>query len=86
MVRIIRMGRMYKLIKLTKLFRILKVVKGKKKLSSAMKDYFKVSAGLERLIFGLVSFIITIHIVSCLWIFFGYFDFIGSWLDSQTID
>lgn len=86
MIRVVRMGRMYKLIKLTKLFRILKVVKEKKKLSSAMKDHFKIGAGLERLIFGLLSFIVTIHIVSCLWLFFGYFDFIGSWLDSETID
>ena len=31
-------------------------------------------------------FLIIIHIVSCLWIFFGYFDFIDSWLDNEAVD
>ena len=31
-------------------------------------------------------FISIIHIVTCLWIFFGNFDFIGSWLDNGNID
>ena len=31
-------------------------------------------------------FLVIIHIVACLWIFFGYYDFIGSWLDSDDID
>lgn len=51
-----------------------------------MKEYIKVGAGFERLAFGLILFLVIIHIVSCLWIFFGYYDFIGSWLDSDDID
>ena len=36
--------------------------------------------------FGLIIFLVVIHIVSCLWIFFGHYDFIGSWLDSEIYD
>jgi len=51
-----------------------------------VQEYIKIGAGFERLAFGLIIFLVIIHIVSCLWIFFGYYDFIGSWLDSETFD
>jgi len=51
-----------------------------------MKEHIRIGAGVERLAFGLSLFLVIIHIVSCLWIFFGYYDFIGSWLDSNDID
>ena len=85
-VRVVRIGRMYKLIKLTKLLRMLKVVKEKSKLFKFVQEYIKIGTGFERLFFGLLIFIVIIHIVSCLWIFFGQFDFIGSWLDSTDIE
>ena len=85
-VRVVRIGRMYKLIKLTKLLRMLKVVKEKSKLFKFVQEYIKIGTGFERLVFGLLIFVVIIHIVSCLWIFFGHFDFIGSWLDSTDIE
>ena len=81
-----RIGRMYKLIKLTKLLRIIKVVKEKSKIAQLMKEYIKVGAGFERLVFGLILFMVMIHIVSCLWIFLAYYDFIGSWVDDASFD
>ena len=72
---------MYKLIKLTKLLRILKVMKEKSKIAKVVKNYIKIGTGVERLVFGSLMFVVIIHIVSCLWIFLGYFDFVGSWLD-----
>jgi len=86
MIRVVRIGKMYKLIKLTKLLRMLKVVKEKSKLFKFVQEYIKIGTGFERLLFGLLLFLVIIHIVSCLWIFFGTFDFIGSWLDSSEID
>jgi len=86
MIRVLRIGKMYKLIKLTKLLRILKILKEKSKIAKVVKEYIKIGAGVERLVFGMVIFVVIIHIVSCLWIFLGYFDFIGSWLDNDEID
>ena len=70
-IRVVRIGRMYKLIKLTKLLRMLKIVKEKSKLFKYVQEYIKLGSGFERLFFGLLIFIVIIHIVSCLWIFFG---------------
>jgi len=83
MIRVLRIGKMYKLIKLTKLLRILKVIKEKSKIAKVMKEYIKIGAGVERLTFGLLMFLVIIHIVSCLWIFLGYFDFESSWVDNE---
>ena len=79
MIRMFRIGRMYKLVRLTKLIRILKVVRKRSKIATAVKEVLAISAELERLIFGMIMFLIVLHIVSCLWIFFGYYDFI-EWL------
>ena len=51
-----------------------------------LKEYISIGAGFERLAFGLIIFLVIIHIVSCMWIFFGYYDFIGSWVDNPTFD
>ena len=86
MIRIVRIGKMYKLIKLTKLLRILKIIKKKSKIAKILTNYIAIGKGVERIVFGMLGFIVIVHIVSCLWIFLGNFDFIGSWLDNSEID
>lgn len=71
MIRLSRIGRMYKLIKLTRLLRVLKIVKEKSKLLKYIRDILKIGAGFERLFFLTVMFMIIVHIVSCMWVFFS---------------
>ena len=69
LVRIARFPKLYRLIKITRLIRVLKVLKQKNKFIKYLKKVLKISAGLERLLFFLLFFLLICHIVSCLWIF-----------------
>jgi hyperpolarization activated cyclic nucleotide-gated potassium channel 1 len=66
--RIARLPKLYRLIKVFRLIRIMKVVKERNTIIKYVNDFFKISAGYERLIFfAIISFVI-IHIGSCFWI------------------
>jgi len=59
---------MYKLIKLTRLFRILKIIKERSKIAMYLRDFLKISLGFERLFFFTLSFMMAVHIFTCLWV------------------
>ena len=68
-IRVTRIGKLYKLVKITRLLRLLKVVKSQGKLFKGLSGQFKISEGLERLLFSLVLFIMLCHCMACFWIF-----------------
>lgn len=72
--RIARVGRFYKLVKLTKLVRIFKIMKEQDKLLNFITDHLKVNAGITRLIFFILIFILLCHISTCLWIVVATFN------------
>jgi len=88
LVRVARFGRLYKLVKLTKLLRILKILKDKSKILKQFKEYVKVGAGFERLVFFFMIFFILCHIVACLWIICATLvddeNFEGTWLSKYV--
>lgn len=67
MVKITRLGRMYKLIKLTRLTRIAKFVKNGSKLGEYIREFLKISNGLERIFLFVFGFLLLCHIICCLW-------------------
>ena len=83
MVRIARIGRMYKLVKLTRLLRVLKVVKQRGKLLKYVQDFLNIGIGFERLVYFVLTFIIGLHIISCLWIIIGNLEYGAddTWMD-----
>lgn len=69
--RILRLPKIYKLIKMTRLVRMLKIVKERNKLVKYLSEILKIGVGFERLLFFVLLFLITCHIIACLWIFAG---------------
>ena len=67
--RIARFPKLYRLVKIMRLVRILKIVKQKSKFVKYLNEVLKITAGLERLLFFILLFIVICHIVTCLWIF-----------------
>lgn len=67
-VRIAKFGRLYKLIKLTKLLRLIRIIKNQKVLMNYIHYVFRVSAGIKRLIFFFLIFMVLCHIGTCLWL------------------
>ena len=62
------MDKAYKMIKLIKLLRIMKIIKDRTKIFYYMDRFIGVSAGIQRLMFYFLIFIILSHIATCLWI------------------
>ncbi len=71
MVRIARVGRMYKLVKLTRLLRVLKVAKNKNNLAKYILQYLHIGPAVESLVYFLLSFLLVLHIATCLWLIVG---------------
>ncbi|CAG9327285.1 unnamed protein product [Blepharisma stoltei] len=71
LVRLSRLPRLYKLVKLTKMIRLAKVGKMKNKVARYMSNLLKIDAALERLFWLIITFLILIHILACLWGFIG---------------
>ena len=67
MVKITRLSRMYKLIKLTRLTRLAKFLKNGSKIGEYVREFLKMSNGLERIFIFLFGFILTCHIIGCIW-------------------
>ena len=77
--KVIRIGsvpRLYRLIKMAKLIRMIKIIKARSQMLKYISKLYRVDAGVERLIWFLITFLVMIHILACLWIFIGeyYFD------------
>jgi hypothetical protein len=64
------MGKLYKLVKLMRLFRILKVLKQKNKLVSSLKTHISFGPGFERLMTFVAGLMMSLHILSCIWVMF----------------
>ena len=71
LIRVARIGKLYKLVKITRLIRLLKVIKQKGQVFEKMTSRFKLSEGLERLIFFFGIFLMIGHTMGCIWVFTG---------------
>ena len=84
--RIGRLPRLYRLIKMAKLIRMIKMIKSRSQVLKYIGEILKVNAGVERFIWFLITFMLLIHVLSCLWIFIGVFymdDNFNNWI-TQT--
>mmetsp|Transcript_16211 Transcript_16211/g.23456 ORF Transcript_16211/g.23456 Transcript_16211/m.23456 type:complete len:616 (-) Transcript_16211:47-1894(-) len=75
LIRVARLPRLYRLIKIAKLARVVKIVKNKGTISKYFNFIFKLSAGVERLILSLLTFVVVLHVICCLWVFIGKFNY-----------
>ena len=62
---------MYKLVKLTRLLRVLKVAKKKNNMAKRFLEILNVGPGFERLVYFILSFLLVLHIATCLWLIVG---------------
>lgn len=69
--RISKFGRLYKLIKLLRLLRILKLIKDKNKFMKVMTEMLQMSLAIERMIFFLLVFALSMHLAACLFLIIG---------------
>jgi len=65
--RLSRIGRIQKLIKLSKLARLMKTIKVKSRMSKHLRELIKISVGLERIMMMLTTFIVLLHVLTCVW-------------------
>lgn len=72
--RFTRIGKLYKIIRMAKMIRLLKIAKVRNKLVKDLSDIFRISVGVERLIFLLIIFILLVHVIACFWVFIARFD------------
>jgi hypothetical protein len=56
---------------MAKLMRMLKIVKHRRKIMRNMNNMMKISYGVERLLWFLVTFLVMMHLIACLWIMVG---------------
>ncbi len=75
--RFSRIGRLYKIAKMTKLVRLMKTTKIRDQFSRYFTDLLKIGVGVERMLLMAITFIVLIHIASCLWIFTARADDFG---------
>lgn len=79
------MGKLYKLVKLMRLVRILKILKQQKKLVKSAQTYVSFGGGMERLCTFILSLIMSVHIVACMWVFTATWGdtLDGSWMEGS---
>lgn len=88
-IRIGRLPRLYRLIKMAKLIRIMKVFKTRSEMLKYISDICRVDSGVERLIWFLMTFMLMIHILACLWIFTGMYyllDTTSNWITQSRLE
>lgn len=73
-VRVARLPRLYRLIKITKLLRVVKVMRNGNQILKHMNTLFKISASFERLFWFVFTYIVLIHLVTCMWVFLARID------------
>ncbi len=68
--------------------RLLKFGKIRTKLFKNFSEFMEISAGLERLIFLMIFFMVLVHVIACLWIFIARFDETSkvNWIHSKGIE
>lgn len=91
LIRVVRLGKLYKLLKLLRLIRVMKVLKQVTKITEAVK----INQGVSKLITLFFMFIMAVHILACIWIFFAVLNidddnkenkFTGTWLEPYKQD
>jgi hypothetical protein len=65
---------MARLFKLTRMVRLIKIVKERKNLANFLRKVISFSLTFEILFFFTLTFILLIHVFSCLWITVGKFN------------
>ena len=65
--RVARLPRLYRLVKMTKLARMAKLMRHKKAFKSKISKFLHLTAGFERLMWFIITFIIIVHLVACFW-------------------
>jgi hypothetical protein len=85
--RISRISKISKIIRMTKMVRLLKIGKVRTKLFKNFSQMTEINAGLERLIFLMIFFVVMVHVIACLWIFIATFDETSkvNWIYSKGI-
>lgn len=73
LIRVGRLPRLYKLIKMAKLIRMFKIIKSRSQILKYIGKIYKVDAAVERLVWFLMTFLLMIHILACIWIFIGIY-------------
>lgn len=68
LVRVTRIGKLYKLVKIFRLLRLVKVIKEQKKFLGRLSIFFKWTRAVEKIVYFLLIFILTCHIIACFWI------------------
>lgn len=74
LVRVARIPRLYRLFKITKLFRIAKMMKNSSKIFRHMNILLKISMAFERIFWFGFTYLILLHLVTCLWVFVGKYN------------
>ena len=87
MIRIARISRLYKLVKLTKLLRILKIIRDQSKFFRQINEYFKIGPGMDRMVFFIIIFFLSIHSGTCFWLIIARYNsdsdigYNGTWVE-----
>ena len=53
---------------------MMKIIKHRQKIVRNMHSFMQISAGLERLVWFSITFIVMMHLMACLWIMVGRFN------------
>jgi Ion transport protein/Cyclic nucleotide-binding domain len=77
-----KLPRLYRIVKLIKLVRLIKVLKNRNKILRYLECFSKLSVGMERLIYFLLTFFVICHLIACFLYFISTFnsDNINNWV------
>jgi hypothetical protein len=74
LIRIFRISKIYKIVKVARLIKIFKMFKQRQQVSKSVEKVVKLPEGVERLMFFVLLFVISLHIFTCLWILITQID------------
>ena len=74
LIRVARLPRLYRLFKMTKLLRLTKVMRGSSSTMRYIAYLLKISITFERIFWFILIYILLVHIVTCMWVFVGFYD------------
>ena len=88
LIRLSKLSRIYRLIKIVKLIRLIKVLKNRNQFMDILQCFAKLSAGMERLIYFMLSFLAICHLIACCLFFVAGFnsDNIYNWVHKYGFD
>lgn len=79
-VQITRVTKLYKLVRMVRLLKMARIFKDRRKIVMNLDKVMRISAGLERLTFFCLVYLMFCHIITCLWIFVASFEDEMNWL------